>query len=364
MQHPLRVLVAAGGTGGHLYPALAVVRELESERSDTEAIFVGTRRGLERRLVAEAGYSLELLRVEPLRGGSPLRKLKSLIALFLGVLDARRMLRRLRPHVVLGIGGYVSGPLLAMAALGGFPTLILEPNAVPGLANRWLARWVDDVALAWEETRSHFRGKGFVAGNPVRREIAAVPPELPDTGLRLLVFGGSQGAHALNVAMAEALPHLHGVRARLSVVHQTGMADLESTRAAYRRAGMPAKVETYLDEMAREYAASNLVLCRAGATSCAELAASGRPALLVPLPLAGGHQRHNAEMMERAGAARVIPQGELEGEMLARILVRLIEAPGDLRQMGERARALARPHAAGVIARRLLALAESKRASS
>ena len=353
----LRLLVAAGGTGGHLYPALAVARELEQRDSEAEVIFVGTRRGLEGKVVPQAGYPLEILRVDPLRGGSLLRKLKGFLQIGPAMIESSRLLRRVRPHVVMGVGGYVSGPLLAVAAVSGVPTLILEPNAEPGLTNRWLSSWVDAAALAWEETGRFFRGNGFVSGNPVREEIARVEFRPPSESMHLLLFGGSQGSLALNRAMVEALTHLRSHRDRLRITHQTGEAGLEWVRTAYREEGWTARVEVYLDAMAKEYADCDLVVSRAGATTCAELAAAGRGAILVPLPLAGDHQRANADAMARAGAAQVVPQEELTGENLARTIIDLLEDRTGRQRMAEAARELARPEAAGMIVDRLVELA-------
>jgi UDP-N-acetylglucosamine--N-acetylmuramyl-(pentapeptide) pyrophosphoryl-undecaprenol N-acetylglucosamine transferase len=257
----------------------------------------------------------------------------------------------------MGVGGYVSGPLLAAAGLSRIPTLVLEPNATPGLANRWLSPFVDTAALAWEETKKHFGSKGFVSGNPVREAITRVPLRSAGANLQLLVFGGSQGSRVLNQAMVAALPHLEPIKDHLTVTHQTGEAELDSVRAAYERTGIRARVEPYLDAMEREYAGCDLVVSRAGATTCAELAAAGRPSILVPLSLAGGHQRDNAEMMVRAGAARLVAEQDLTGESLARTIRELRDEPKRRQSMAESARSLARPEAARVIAERLLEMA-------
>jgi UDP-N-acetylglucosamine--N-acetylmuramyl-(pentapeptide) pyrophosphoryl-undecaprenol N-acetylglucosamine transferase len=336
---------------------LAVARKLIECEPEAKVIFSGSKRGLEGHIVPRAGFPLEMIRVEPLRGGSVFRKLKGLLALPVAAIDAARLLRKIRPHVVMGVGGYVSGPLLAVAGLSGVPTLILEPNSTPGLANRWLNPFVDRAALAWEETGKFFGTKSFVSGNPVREAITRVPPRPYGPGVRLLVFGGSQGSRVLNQAMVAALPHLTPSKDRLEVTHQTGEAELESVRTAYQRIGIPARIEPYLDAMEREYAECDLVVSRAGATTCAELAAAGRASILVPLPLAGAHQEDNAEMMVREGAARVLRQETLTGESLARAILELLDEPERRRSMAERARALARPDAARVIVEQLLELA-------
>ena len=357
------LVVAAGGTGGHLYPALAVAERFRDMLEGARVTFIGTERGLESRIVPKAGFPLEYVRAQPLRGGSllSLKKMKGLLGLLQGMIDARRILKKLRPSVVMGLGAYVSGTVLLTAALRGIPTLILEPNAEPGLANKWLGPFIDEAALGWEQTSRHFGAKAVVTGNPVRQAIVDVAPLTEDTQgpvMRVLLFGGSQGSSILNRAMIDSLPLLSGVSERLDVVHQTGPSDFERVRSAYEQHPVKARVTPYIDAMDEAYATSNLVISRAGATTCAELAASGRPALLVPLPLAGGHQEANASLLERAGAARRIRQSELTPERLAQELVSLLDAPEKRLVMAAAARTLARPDAAKRVAERLVSLSE------
>ena len=356
---PLRVIVAAGGSGGHFYPALAVVNELLARRPDSLVTFAATSRGLEAKLATQAGYPVEMVRVEPLRGGSILRRLRGAAVLPLAAIDAWKLLSSFRPDIVMGVGGYLSGPLLAMASLRQMPTLLVEPNVTPGLANQWLARFADAAAVAWRETAEYFGDKAFLSGNPVRADITKVPDADANEDLPVLLVGGSQGAHILNETMAAALPLLEPFAERLRITHQTGPADLEVVRAAYGDSSIRAKVEPYLEAMASEYSACDLVICRAGATTCAELTAAGRGALMVPLPAAGGHQHHNAKALERAGAAIVIDQEELSPERLARTVLALMESPRQRAEMGHSARALARPDAARVIVDKLLELADA-----
>lgn len=352
------LLVAAGGTGGHLYPAIAVAERFRAAARGAAVVFVGTKRGLESRIVPKAGYSLELVRATPLRGGSIAAKLRGLFGLATGLFDAFRVLGRVKPTVVFGVGAYVSGTVLLAASLRGLPTLLLEPNAEPGLANRWLAPFVDEAACAWEETTAYFGSKGVVTGNPVREEIAAVPPleHQSSERLRVLVFGGSQGSVVLNRAMTASLATLEPLLERFSITHQTGSADHAFVEEAYRAAAVSARVVPYIDDMAGAYREADLVVARAGATTCAELAASGRGAVLVPLPIAGGHQERNAEMMARAGAARWIRESELTGARLGAELESLLEAPREREAMAAAARKLARADAAETVAARLLAL--------
>jgi len=347
-----RLIIAAGGTGGHIYPGLAVGRELRARHPDAVILFVGTSRGLEDEIIGKEGFDVEILRAKPLRGGSLARKIKGVMALAPAYRDARRLLRRFRPDAVVGVGGYISGPLLLAASRRRIPTLILEPNFDPGLTNLWLARFVDAAAVAWDETAKHFRGKAFVAGNPIRSEIAEVPDVVPAGHLRVLLFGGSQGSQVLNEAMVAALPHLLPTE-RFRITHQTGPGQVDEVRAAYAEHDVEARVERYLPHMEREYAACDIVVSRAGATTCAELCAAGRGAVLVPLELAGGHQRHNAAALDRAGAATVYYEGELNGPSLANTLIDLADDPRRIVEMGRRAREIGKPDATARIVDRL-----------
>lgn len=354
---PLNILVAAGGSGGHFYPALAVVNELVARQPGTQVTFAATSRGLEGKLATQSGHSVEMIRVEPLRGGSILRRLKSAAILPIAAIDAWKLLSQCRPDIVMGVGGYLSGPLLMMAWLRRVPTLLVEPNVTPGLANRLLGRFVNAAAVAWKDTAEYFGKKSFLSGNPVRAEIARVPDAAPGKDLSVLLIGGSQGAHVLNQTLTAALPLLEPFAARFRITHQTGPADLEMVRRAYDESSISVRVEPFLERMADEYSACDLVICRAGATTCAELTAAGRAALMVPLPAAGGHQRYNAKALERAGAAIVIDQADLSPERLTRTLMALLESPQRREEMAGKARALARPDAAAAIADRILELA-------
>jgi len=348
-----RLLLAAGGTGGHIYPGLAIAGEFQARHPGAEIVFVGTSRGLEERIIGGAGFEVHMLRAEPLRGGSPGRKIKGGLALFPAAVDANRLLREFRPDAVVGVGGYISGPLLLLAALRRIPTLILEPNFDPGLANRWLARFVDAAAVAWQDTARHFGRKAFVSGNPIRAEIAAVPDVEISAELHVLLFGGSQGSRILNEAMVAALPLLAG---DIVITHQTGPAELEQVRAAYAEAGRQGRIEPYLPDMNQEYERCAIVVSRAGATTCAELAAAGRGAILVPLELAGGHQRHNAGALEKADAAIVMPEAELTGTRLARTLNDLATNPEKCVALGNAARKQAKPNATTKIVDKIEAL--------
>jgi len=364
---PLRVVIAGGGTGGHLYPGIAVARELLARRPDAVVTFAGTARGLEARVVPREGFQLDVLRSAGLKGASAAAFARGVALLPLSGVDAWRILSRRSPDLVIGVGGYSSGPVMLAAAARRIPTLLLEQNAVPGFTNRVLARLVGAAAVTFESTMSFFGRRGFVAGNPVRPEFfeqhngaehgrarGGGPP-------RVLIFGGSQGAHAINMAMVEAAPKL-AAAGGVDVTHQTGERDVALVRHAYQRAGLAARVEPFLFAMDREMKDADVIVCRAGATTIAELTAAGRAAILIPLPTAADdHQRRNADVLARAGAAEVVEQRDLTGERLA---ARILAIAGDEARratIAAAARAFAKPDAAKVIVDRALQLAEPKR---
>ena len=355
------VLIAAGGTGGHLFPGIAVADELARRDAATRVVFAGTPKGLESRLVPKAGYALELLPILPLNGVGLARKLKGLAALPWGLVRSAALVLRLRPAAVLGIGGYAGGPVTLLAALLGVRAVILEPNAKPGFTNRVLRPFARAAACAYEEARVAFGAKGVLTGNPVRGGFAALPPKEHREPLTLLAFGGSQGSRALNHALVAALPHLPG-KERLLVVHQTGPTMRDEVETAYRAAGREAEVVAFLDDMERRFGEADLVLSRSGATTCAELAAAGKASILVPFAQAtDDHQRTNARALARAGAAVVLEEGELSGEALGAAVRALVDAPGRMGAMEEAARRLSRPDAAARVANLLLPSDEPSR---
>jgi UDP-N-acetylglucosamine--N-acetylmuramyl-(pentapeptide) pyrophosphoryl-undecaprenol N-acetylglucosamine transferase len=358
---PLSVVIAGGGTGGHLYPGIAVARELLARVPEAHVTFVGTAAGIEARVIPREGLNLALIRSAGIKGKSLADRLRGVALLPLSAFDAAQVLSRTHPAVVIGVGGYSSGPIVALAALRGIPTLLLEQNAVPGLTNRMLARLVRAAAVTYEESLDFFVGRGFVAGNPVRPEFfqeAYDQRDTPPAAARILVFGGSQGAHAINLAMVEAAARLAAASPRLAITHQTGERDVEMVRDGYRRAGLEARVEPFLFAMDREMKSAGLVVCRAGATTLAELTASGRPSLLIPLPTAtDDHQRRNALALAAQGAARMIEQRELTGERLATEILALAADGAARRAMSDAARRMARPNAARIIVDKVIALA-------
>ncbi len=362
----MNVVLAAGGTGGHLYPAIALAREFQRAVPNTSVLFIGTSRGLEGKVLAHERLPLQLITARPFMGGGLGKAVWSLVALPAGVWQSLRVLRRQRASLVLGIGGYTSPPVLLGAALLGIPRAIVEPNAYPGLANRLLGPIVHRVFVAFEDTTRYFgKTKVRMAGTPLRREFVEgrrEPEGTPVAGRArtVLVFGGSQGAHAINTAMVEAAPRfatsaaLQGVR----VIHQTGEAEFDRVQAAYVAAGFQATVVPFLYDMPRVLQSADLVVSRAGAVSVAELTACGKPAILVPLPQAiYQHQERNAQVLERAGAAVVLSQESLTGRRLADTIEALLEDEPRLGTMRERSRHLGRTDAAGKIVRECCSLA-------
>jgi UDP-N-acetylglucosamine--N-acetylmuramyl-(pentapeptide) pyrophosphoryl-undecaprenol N-acetylglucosamine transferase len=351
----MRVLIAAGGTGGHIYPGIAVAQELMRRDANSQVRFVGTSRGLESRLVPQAGFELSLIESSGLKNVSSIARMRGILVLPRSFSSAWAVIRGFKPDVVVGAGGYVSGPVVMMAALMCRPTLVMDSNALPGWTNRRLARFVDKAAVSFDQALPFFRGKGVVTGNPVRREFFEILPKQRDPErFSLLVFGGSQGARAINEAMVAALPWLKAAPVSWRIKHQTGPADFERTKAAYESAGWneeAAYVSSYIDNMVADFSDADLVICRAGATTTAELIAAGKASVMVPFPLAADdHQRRNAEALETSGAARMILQKDLSGERIAKEIIELGQHPGLIDAMEVAIRKLQRGDAAVAVA--------------
>ncbi len=344
------ILIAAGGTGGHIFPGLAVAEEIVARATPVRVEFVGSTAplGLERKIVPKAGLKLHLLPVLPLNTPSWVARLRGLALLPWGLVRAFALLLKDRPSAVLGIGGYASGPLVLMASLLRIPTVLLEPNAIPGFTNRVLKPFVRRAACAFEATLPRFGNKGVLTGNPVRSSFKALPPRSHARPLQLLCFGGSQGSRILSEALVRAIPNLPSEDA-LTIVHQTGPAQWEQIEAAYKKAGRAARVVPFIDDMGEAFAAADLVLCRAGATTLAELTVAGKAAILVPLRSAAeDHQTWNAKMMVEAGAAVMIAENDLA--TLGAVVHGLIETPDRLRTLEGCARAIGKPDAAARVA--------------
>jgi UDP-N-acetylglucosamine--N-acetylmuramyl-(pentapeptide) pyrophosphoryl-undecaprenol N-acetylglucosamine transferase len=360
----MKLLLAGGGTGGHLFPAIALAEQLMSEEPQSEVLFVGTARGLEVRMLPELGWPLETVDMSGWAGIGGLARLKVLGKLMKSFAQSKDILRRFRPDVVVGVGGYASVPVLLAAKVIGVPFLIHEQNAWPGLANRLLGRWAKRVCLSFSEAdRAFHRSATVLTGNPVRAAMEKCP-NLPDDRFCLLVFGGSQGARAINRAVIAALPYLSEWRDQLEIVHQSGTLDYEATAEGYRANGWPhVDVQPFIKEMAQAYARATLIVCRAGATTLAELTACGRPSILVPYPhAAAGHQSVNASAMAAKGAAMMMEENDLTPERLAKLIGGLLHDRSSLISMAAAAKRLARFGAAARLLQECRAvLAEASR---
>jgi len=334
--------MAGGGTGGHVFPAVAIAREIRRRRPGARIVFVGTPRGFEAVIAPREGFPIEFIAASGFVGRGAAAQARALADLVRGVAQSRRILARERPAAVVGVGGYASLPVLAAAALARIPALVQEQNAVPGVANRIGARLARATAAGFEDACRRLSGRCVWTGNPVRRELFAVSP-LRNPGRRVLLFGGSQGARVLNTALAEAASRL--TAAEVDVLAQTGEKEAPVLRAALERYAS-VRIVPFIHDMADALGRADLAVCRAGALTDAELCAAGRPAILVPFAAAThGHQDENARALERAGAAVVIPEAELSGARLAAAIAELLGDPERLRRMGEAARSLARPGA-------------------
>ena len=350
----MKILIAGGGTGGHLFPALAVAEAFREKDPGSRIIFAGSRKGLESRFVGREGYELKTIEAVALMGRGLRAKWSGLMAIPRSLGQSWKLLRSVRPDLVLGVGGYASGAVVLAAWAMGHKTAIHEQNSYPGLSNRILGRFVDRIFISFENSAAHFpRQKTVLTGNPVRKRFRQGPPAdwQPGKGeFTLFIFGGSQGAHRLNQAMEESLPHLRELKGRMRIIHQTGDLDYDYVRGFYEREGVAAEVHRFIHDMDQAYGAADLILCRAGATTLFELMAMGKAAILVPYPYAANdHQTLNARALVDAGAALLVADADLKGEILSRWVRELREDPERLKKMGQRAAALARPRAAEMI---------------
>lgn len=352
----MKVLIAGGGTGGHLYPGLALAREFQ-RMGKADILFVGTKKGIESEVLNREGFPLAKIRVSGIMNKGLLKTIVSILLLPIGLIDSLIILLRFRPDIVIGIGGYTSGPIIAMAMIFGIKRVILEPNFIPGITNRILAPIANIIAVAFEETRSYLKGpKVILTGNPVREEITN-SPQSPlklrgdESGVTLFVFGGSQGAHSINIAMIDALDHITEIKDKIFIIHQTGKSDYQLVSDSYEKKKFKARVEPYIFDMADIYRIADLIVCRAGATTVAEIMACGKPAILIPFPHSThGHQEWNAKALKDAGAAEVIYGSQLSGKLLGETIRRLLVNGEALRLMGGRSRSLSRKNAAKEIA--------------
>jgi UDP-N-acetylglucosamine--N-acetylmuramyl-(pentapeptide) pyrophosphoryl-undecaprenol N-acetylglucosamine transferase len=348
------LLIAGGGTGGHVFPALAVAREWLGRQGAVEdgrggerrIVFVGTERGIEAKLVPQAGMPLELIRAAGLKGIGGAKLLRNAALLPAGLWDSEKILNRHHVNVALGVGGYASGPMMLLAVAHRIPTVVFEPNVEPGFTNRVLVGVATRVAVAYQETASRFGGKSVVTGVPIRSEFFRIPPKEHQAPFHILVTGGSRGALPINRALIDALDRLVMRRNQLFIVHQTGERDYNAVRVAYARREFNAEVLPFIENMAERFAQADLIVCRSGAITVAEVSAAGRAAILIPFGAAtDAHQTRNAATMQEAGAARLLPQDELTPERLTTEIFSLLDQPRKITDMEERARALAKPRA-------------------
>lgn len=345
----MRVVLAGGGTGGHVIPALAIANELR-DRHQAEIVFIGTARGIETRLVPAAGYKLELVDVGALKNVSAVTRIKTLFDLPRAILKCAGFFRRFRPDVVISVGGYASGPGILAAALTGIPSVVFEPNYVLGFANKIGAKFAKATCVHFEETCLGV-GNCTVTGVPVRKAFFEIPPRATDAAPSMLIFGGSQGARAINEAVVAALPILRQKLPALKIIHQTGPKELPGVQAGYEKAGVAAEVSAFIDDMPAAFGRADLIVCRSGASTVAEITAAGKPAIFVPFPQAADdHQTKNAQALAKADAAVLMPQSELTPQKLAETIMRLFSDRQKLGQMSAAARRLSHENAAGRVA--------------
>jgi UDP-N-acetylglucosamine--N-acetylmuramyl-(pentapeptide) pyrophosphoryl-undecaprenol N-acetylglucosamine transferase len=342
----VKLLIAGGGTGGHVFPALAIAREWLARGKQREVVLVGTERGIEMKLVPPTGLPLETLRVAGLKGKGGTTLVRNLTMLLPAVLDARRVLGKHRPVAAFGVGGYAAGPMLLATWLAGVPNIIFEPNAEPGLTNKLLARLSKRIATGYEISARAWGKKAVVTGCPVRSEFFSIAPRKPGNPVRLLITGGSQGALPINRAFVDSMDRLATRKNQLSIVHQTGERDYDAVRTAYARREILAEVVPFMTNMPERFDWADIIVCRAGAITAAEVAAAGRAGIFIPFGRAtDSHQLRNAQEMARAGAGRLITEPELTAEKLTTDIFSLLDQPQEIEKLSSHARALARPHA-------------------
>ena len=342
------LLIAGGGTGGHVFPAIAVAREWlrRGPEGERKAVIVGTDRGLEVKLVPQAGLPLETIRVAGLKGIGGMKFLRNAAMLPAGMWDSERILRRTKFNAAFGVGGYASGPMMLLARFHGIPSVVFEPNAVPGFTNRVLGHIATRIACGFEETAVRFGSKALLTGIPVRKEFFAIPKKEHRDPFTILITGGSRGALPINRGVIDSLDRLATRKNQLFVVHQTGERDYNAVRVAYARREFKAEVLPFIENMAERFAQADLIVCRSGAITVAEVSAAGRAAIFVPFGAAtDAHQTRNAQAMQEAGAARLVPQDELTPERLTNEIFSLLDQPRSITDMEQRARELARPRA-------------------
>jgi UDP-N-acetylglucosamine--N-acetylmuramyl-(pentapeptide) pyrophosphoryl-undecaprenol N-acetylglucosamine transferase len=349
----MRCVIAGGGTGGHLFPGIAIAEAFVEREKGNEVLFIGTERGIEAKVLPGGKFPLRTIQAKPIQGRSLLEKVKAILSLPIAVSEASSILKEFQPQLVLGVGGYASGPTLLAAFFMGIKRAIQEQNVMPGMTNRILKWFSQRIFVSFEEARKYFpKGKTVVAGNPIRKEFfASLDKDRGETKKKdrftLFVFGGSAGAHRINHAMIEALGQLERIKLSLKMIHQTGREDFDTVSKAYQENGFDALVKPFFEDMATYYQISDLVICRSGASTVAELAVCGKAALLIPYPYAAhNHQFINAKKLVDLGAAKMLLDRELSGEVIGQTILRLYHHPQERARMEESIRRLGRPRAA------------------
>jgi UDP-N-acetylglucosamine--N-acetylmuramyl-(pentapeptide) pyrophosphoryl-undecaprenol N-acetylglucosamine transferase len=338
----MNVIIAGGGTGGHLFPGIAVAREILRRHPESKILFVGAEQGIETRIVPKEGFELRTLPVGGIKGVGGVRQIRNLLGMVGGIFKALSILRQFKPQVVIGVGGYASFPMLGAATLAGYPRIVMEQNAIPGLANRVLGKRADFAAVTDSRTQSYFGDRAVVTGNPIRPEFKSIPPKTHETPFTILIFGGSQGAQSINRAVIAALDELAGWSDRLRFVHQTGERQLEEVKRGYAEKGFTADVRTFFNDFHEQYAAADLIISRSGATTVAEIKAAGRAAILIPFPFAtDDHQTKNARAMADENAAVLIANADLSGKRLAGAIRELVGDTARLTEIETNARRIA-----------------------
>ncbi len=344
---PLKIVFAAGGTGGHLFPAIAVAQEFMNRNSASRIVFVGTGKPLEVSVLSEYGFVSEKIFAEGFKGRGLFRQIRAILVMFRGIIQSMGILKLEKPDLVVGMGSYSSAPVVLAAWLRWIPVVLCEQNVLPGIANRLLSRIADRVCVSFKDTLGNLpKSKIRFTGNPVRKDILDADKKDPDGFFTVLILGGSQGAHGINLAVMDALELLREVK-NIFFIHQTGEPDEDMVRTAYLKNRIPSQVKAFFRDMAKIYAQADLVVCRAGATTVAEVSALGKPAIFIPFPhAADNHQVLNARSLFNAGAAELIPEKDLTGEILSEKILNLATNRGQLEKMALISASLGHPNAA------------------
>jgi UDP-N-acetylglucosamine--N-acetylmuramyl-(pentapeptide) pyrophosphoryl-undecaprenol N-acetylglucosamine transferase len=358
----MRIIIAGGGTGGHLFPGIAIAEEFLKRDQKNEILFIGTERGIEKRVLGNGKmrFPLRTIDVEGVKGRSLIKTISALLKIPHSLIQSYRLIREFSPDIVIGVGGYASGPAVMAAHFMGIKTAIAEQNALPGVTNRILGKFVDRIFLTFSDTKNWFpEGKTIFSGNPIRSAFFTENGNGKKFSRKftLLIFGGSQGAHSINMAIRDALPYLQEIKSAVKIIHQTGSADMDSVSAYYRSSGFDAEVLPFITDMAQAYRSSDLLICRAGATSIAEITVSGKASILIPFPFAtNDHQTKNAEALVKAGAAVMLPESDLSGKKLSEIIEHIYKHPEILRDMEKKSASLGNKKAASDIVGHCIAM--------